>query len=237
MSLTKAQVRTAVREYIDDPGAKTWGDSALDVVIQMIQDGLWGDILDFAPYWNSQYQQIAYTSYSTPGYFDTRKTGEGGVLTARLYRIQKFIADGREYFAKSPKDYLLTASTNTGDVTTVTATVEQNYTYELLGDQLWFHPLGQTATPGFVELRYSYRPASFGSLANGDPVPFVDGCEHALVLAAASYAMHRGDEEDPTKLLILSGIERDRLFSTIKRKYQGAMTPFSTSNPIEIGGI
>lgn len=235
MSLTKLQVRTAVREYIDDPGAKTWSDAALDVVIQMTADGLWGDILDSASYWNSFYQQVL-SPYHAPGYIDLRTTTDGGDLTNRLYRIQKFIADGREYFAKDSRDFLLTAASTVG-ITTVSAPVEQNFAYEILGDQLWFHPLGLTATPGFVELRYSYRPPSYGSLASGDPVPFVDGCEHALVLTAAANAMHRGDQEDPGKFLALAYDARTKLFNTIRRKYHGPMVPFAVSNPIEMGGI
>lgn len=234
--LTKAQVRTAVREYIDDPGAKTWSDAALDILISMTQDNLWGDILDTASYWNSFYQLITSASYHAPGYLDLRPTGDGGDLTNRLYRIQKFIANGREFYPKDSRDFLLNAASSVG-LTTVTAPIEQNYTYEILGDQLWFHPLGTTANPGFIELRYSYRPAAFTSIADGTTVGFVDGCEHALVLTAAANAMHRGDEEDPGKFLSLAFEARQRLFATIRRKYHGPTVPFSVSNPIEMGSI
>lgn len=235
MSLTKLQIRTAVREYLDDTGAKTWSDSALDVVIQMTSDGLWGDILDMAPYWNTKYEQLA-SPYHVPGYLDLRNTTDGGDLAFRLYRIQKLIADGREYFAKDSRDYLLTAAANTG-LSTITAPIEQAFTYELLGDQLWMHPLGTTAAPGFIELRYSYRPSAFTALANGDPVPFPDGCEHCLVLQAAAHGLLRGDQENPDTVMKFAEIERNRLFATIRRKYHGPTVPFQATNPIEMGSI
>src|SRR2546428_1738742 len=150
MALTKLQIRMAIREYLDDPAAKRWSDANLDLLTQVVYDDLYGDILNTSPYWNSQYDQVA-APFTVPGYIDLRLVADGGKLNKRLYKLQQVMADGRQYFSKDPRDYLLKAATVTGDVSTIEALVEQRYTYELLGNQLWFHPLG--GTMAFAELR------------------------------------------------------------------------------------
>src|SRR5258708_25627496 len=73
MPLTKAQVRTAVRQMIDDPSAKRWSDPNLDQLIELVLDDLYGEILDMAPYINSQYQQIGLPLHA-PGFIEDRKS-------------------------------------------------------------------------------------------------------------------------------------------------------------------
>src|ERR1700737_4105775 len=97
MALTKAQVRSQVRNMIDDPNAKRLTDAQLDVLIEGVHDDLYGDILDAAPYFNTQYQQISLPLH-LPGYIDMRLGIYGGDLSQRFYRLQQCIADGRQYF-------------------------------------------------------------------------------------------------------------------------------------------
>lgn len=234
--LTKLQVRTSVQQYFDDPNAKRWTGPNLDQVISFVYDGLFGDILDTASYWNSFYQQVN-LPLRVPGYIDLKLTGDGGDLTKRFYRLQQCIADGRHYFAKDPRDYLMVASTFTGDVSTIRAStgVEQRFSYQFLGDQLWLHPLGNVTT--FVELRYSYRPALFTSLADGANVEFPDGTEHVLILLSAAHAMTKGGVEDPGGLMKLGLDAKQRMLDSIRRRYHGPTIPFAPSNQWEWGGI
>lgn len=234
--LTKLQVRTAVQQYFDDPAAKRWTAPNLDQVISFVYDNLYGEILDTASYWNSQYQQIGLPLHA-PGYIDLRLQSAGGDLTKRFYRLQQLIADGRQYFAKDPRDFLMMASTQTGDVTTIQAStgVEQRFSYQFLGDQLWLHPLGNVTT--FVEIRYSFRPAVFTTLADSDSVEFPDGTEHTLVLAAAAHAMVKGGAEDPSGLMALAAEAKQRMIESIRRRYHGPTVPFAPSNQWEWGGI
>jgi len=234
--LTKLQIRTAVQEYIDDPAAKTWSATSLDLVTSMVYDGLWSDVLDMAPYWNSAYQQLV-SPFHAPGYIDLRLVADGGDLTSRLYRIQQVMADGVQYYMKDPRDYLLMAQSNTGDVTTVVAQSEQQHTYQVMGDQLWLHPLRITAMLGFMELRYSFRPPSYVGLAAGDNVAFVDGAEHALVLSAAAHALARADTEDSSQIRSLAAEAREKMFASIRRRYHGPTQPFTTDSPNDFGGV
>src|ERR1043166_2382811 len=164
--LTKAQYRTITRQYLDDPSAKRWSDANLDLVITFVLDDIWCDMLDTAPYLTCMYQQIG-LPLRAPGYVDLRQTVNGGDLTQRFYRLQQLIADGRHYFAKEPRDFLMVANQQTGDVSTIQAStgVEQRFSYQFIGDQLWLHPLGNVTT--FVEMRYSFRPMQFNLNAEG----------------------------------------------------------------------
>jgi hypothetical protein len=230
MSLTKAQIRTAVRQYIDDPDATRWSNANLDVLIQVVYDGLFGDILQASAYWNSQYDQITAPLHA-PGYIDLRKTTDGD-LSKRLFKLQQVLADGRQYYAKDPRDFLLSSPTGVGGVSSVLATVEHEFTYELIGNQLWLHPLGSVTA--FAELRYSYRPALFTALADGDAVEFPEGAEHVLILLCAAHALIKGGAEDAGQMLMLAEQARQRMFDTIVRRH-GVLLPYTTDTPAEWG--
>lgn len=235
MALTKAEFRTAVRELIDDPNAKLWTDSRLDTQIELVLDSLWGDILDTAPYLNSQYQQI--TSQHVPGYIDLRLSVYGGDLVQRIYRLQQLVADGRQYFCKDPRDYLMIAGSNTGDVTTIKADtgIEQRFSYQFLGSQLWLHPLGQTAT--MVEIRYNYKPTRFTQLTDGYIVDLPEGSEIAAVDLCVAKAMTKGNREDAQAMLQNALISKDALMNSIRRQYHGMTQPFVSQNSWEWGGV
>jgi len=234
--LTKLQYRTAIQQMFDDPQAARWSAANLDIVTSTVYDELYGDILDTASYWNSQYDQVG-IPLRVPGYIDLRTISDGGDLTQRLYRMQQVIADGRQYFAKDPRDFLMMAQTQTGDISTVRAStgVEQRFSYQFLGDQMWMHPLGNVTT--FVELRYSFRPASYTSLSDNTNVPFPDGTESALILSTAARAMTKGSVEDAGILFAQAEQARQKMLNTIRRKYHGMTQPFAPQNMWEWGGI
>lgn len=236
MALTKAQVRSQVRQMIDDPSAKRWSDSNLDQLIELVLDDLYGEILDIAPYINTQYQQIGLPLHP-PGFIDLRQTIYGGDLTQRFYRLQQLIADGRQYFCKDPRDFLMVASSLTGDVSTIQAStgVEQRFSYQFLGNQLWLHPLGNVTT--FVEIRYNFKPTQFTSLTNGSIVDMPEGSNRAIVNLSAAEALTKGNAEDAQQFLMLGQDAKEKLINSIRRQYHGMMVPFAASNMWEWGGI
>lgn len=236
MPLTKAQVRSAVRQMIDDPSAKRWSDANLDQSITFVLDDLWGDLLDCAPYINSQYQQIPLPLHP-PGFIDLRLTDFGGDLINRFYRLQQCIADGRHYFCKDPRDYLMVASANTGDVTTIQAStgVEQRFSFQFLGEQLWLHPLGNVTT--FVELRYNFKPIEFTKMTDGLPIALPEGNDNCLIMLSAAQALTKGNAEEAQQFFQMGSQAKDKMINSIRRQYHGMTQPFTPSNQWEFGGI
>lgn len=234
MALTKAQVRSQIRQMIDDPNAKRWTDPSLDALIEGVHDDLYSDMLDIAPYFNSQYQQVAKVNLFAPGYVDLRQTVYGGNLTQRFYRLQQCMADGRHYSAKDPRDYLMVADSNTNDLTTVKAIVEQPYTFQFLGNQLWLHPLGSVSS--MVELRYNYKPQAFSSLTNGYIVDMPEGSYRALVNLAAAEGLQKGNAEDAENFRKIGENAREKLLNSIRRQYHGATQMFTTDSSHSFGG-
>lgn len=234
MALTKAEFRTAVREVLYDPDGKFWTDSNLDRRIELVLDSLYGEMLDVAPYFNSQYQQ--FQTLNTPGYLDLRLSTYGGNLTQRIYRIQQVVADGRQYFPKDPRDFLMFASTYTNDTSTLRADtgIEQRFSYQLLGSQMWMHPLGQQTT--FTEFRYSYKPTRFTQLTNGYIVSLPEGSELAAIDLCAGSAMTKGNREDYKDFMANALFNKTELLASIRRQYHGMTVPFDPHNTWEWGG-
>lgn len=221
---------------IDDPSAKRWSDGNLDQVITFVLDDLWGDILDIAPYMLSQYQQIGLPLHA-PGYIDLRLTDYGGDLINRFYKLQQLIADGRHYFCKDPRDYLMVASTQTGDVSTIRAStgVEQRFSFQFLGDQIWLHPLGNVTT--FVEIRYNYKPIEFTRMTDGLPISLPEGNDNCLIMLASAQALTKGNVEEASQFMNLGLQAKEKMMNSIRRQYHGPTVPFTPSNAWEFGGI
>ncbi len=226
MALTKITVRSAIQQMIDDPNGKRWAPSAVDQLIELVMDDIWSDILDVASYINSAYQQITLPLHA-PGYIDLRLLAYGGDLTNRFYRLQQVICNGRQYSPCDPRDYLMSATSATGDVSSIS---EQNgiapqFTYQFLGSQLWLHPLGGQ-TGEFVELRYNYRPTAFTELGDTDIVDMPEGSFRALINLSAGEAMMKGNAEDGVALMKVGEVARQKLMNSIRRQYHGMTVPF-----------
>lgn len=223
MSLTKAQARTLIREWLDDPSAKRWSDGNIDLATTLVLDDLWSDMLDIAPYLTSQLQTI--TSLSSPGYVDLRLATQGGDLTQRFYRIQQVIRGDTYLTPRDPRDTVIVNN----------ATIVHNSdTFHFVGDQMWLFPLDTTSK---VELRYSFRPTAFSSLTNGNNVTFPEGSESAYVLGTAALTMAKGNVEDVGQLASLATLAKERLINSIRRQYHGPTVPYTTEGAQSYGGI
>lgn len=234
MALTKAQYRSMTRQYLDDPNAKRWSDSFIDLAIQLVIDDMWTDILDMAPFITSQLQTIS--SLHSPGYIDLRLAAQGGDLTQRFYRIQLLKAPSstsgqaaRIYYPKDPRDYLLGGGDNS-------VIVASRFSYEVKGDQVWLYSSDMQFGPAPVDLRYSFKPMPFTAFADGNNIPFPEGSELAPILAAAANTMAKGNAEDAAQLIILADRARDKMLAAVRRQYHGALSPYTTGTAVEYGG-
>jgi len=222
------------REYLDDPNGKRWSDSFIDIAIQLVMDDLWTDMLDQNPFLTSQLQ--TFSTLHSPGFIDLRLATNGGDLTQRFYRIQLLKAPStvgdqaaRIYYPKDPRDFLLGG----GDQTVIVAT---RFTYEVKGDQLWMYSSDMQFGPTPVDLRYSFKPPTFTSWADGSLIPWPEGGESAAVYAAAAHTMAKGNAEEAQQLLILAERARDRMLASIRRQWLGSTVPFTTENAHAFGG-
>lgn len=233
--LVKAQYRTMVRQWLDDPNAKRWADSFIDLAIQFALDDLWTDVLDTAPFLTSQLQTL--NTLHSPGFIDLRQTMFGGDLTQRFYRVQLLKAPAepasqaaRIYYPKDPRDVLLTQ----GDQGVIVAT---RFTYEIKGDQLWLYSSDNQFGPAPVDIRYSFKPTAFTMLTDGFGVQFPEGSESAAVLLAAANTMAKGNAEENAQLLGMAEVARNRMLDAIRRQYFGSTSPYTTQSTHEFGGI
>lgn len=199
-----------VRQWLDDPNAVRWSDANLDMVIQLVIDDLWTDLLDMNPQLTSQLH--TFTTVNTPGYIDLRQTTHGGDLTQRFYRVHEggVVRGSRQYVPREPSDTVIEEDTGI---------VYESYTYYVQGDFLWLFPL---STSDQVELRYSYKPTQYTSLTDGMVVPFPEGHELAYVLTAAALAMPKGAAEDPSTLQMMADKAVHKLLAAVRRQTHGA---------------
>lgn len=218
--MKKAEVRTLVRSMLDDESREIWSDATLDMLIEIVLDDLWADILDTSAWSTSQLDVL--TSLVSPGFVDLRPIVDGGQLTQRFYRIQSVVRNGYTYSYTDPRHNLIDNNL---------VLIGGPYTYSVYGYQLYlFGPNGLELTPS-VEVRYNYRPAKFTGLAETDIMPFLDGQESALIYLAALQAMSRAKVEAKQGLAMLAEQSRQRMMSSVRRQYVGPIVPFSTDGP------
>lgn len=220
--LTKSQARTLTREWLDDPDAKRWTDVRIDLAIQLAIDDLWTDILEHQSKMTSQLHTL--TDLVSPGYIDLRLTTQGGQLTQRFWRVQHLTRNAREYRPVDDRDHVIEAGAKL---------IGPDFTYYVLGDQLWMFPLDTTTD---VELRYSFKPTPFTAMTDGMVIPFPEGSESAYVLAASATTMAKGNAEDAAQLVDLADKARGRLLTAIKQQSVGTSLPFHGGHPSEMGG-
>jgi hypothetical protein len=223
--LTKAQIRTAVRQQIDDPSAARWTDPNLDILIGMVYEDGWQDILEWAPFYTSQLDTI--TPLLTPGYIDFAATGGAGQPTKRFFAAQKITRSGREY-VYAPSSVLVLE-----DNALVTPVVGLDGYFTSFGKQLWLFPLELTPE---VELRYSYRPGLFSALADGNAVEWPEGHESALVFESAARAMTKGDAESMAQLKQLAVDAWERMRSSLHRVQVVTREPRQLDSPLAWAG-
>lgn len=194
--LQKGQVRTAVRQAIDDPNSKRWSDANLDILITLVEDTMFQAIIDSFDYFTSQTD--ATLTPSGTGTVDI--TG----LTKRFYRIQ-LVSRNSDGVQLQPK--LMIES------------VPQP-AYDLRGTLLTTTPAVTGASS--LSVTYAYLPLRFTDLAS-DVTPltseYPEGHESALIYTSASWAMTKGDAENMAQIGRLADVSVDALLTHISRRY------------------
>lgn len=192
--MTKGQVRSAVSQAIDDPTNKKWSQTNIDLLIQMVLDTMFETILDTYEYLTSV--------------TDTQSTAADGTmalsaLTKRFYRLQKFsiVSSGAELQPRLPFEQV------------------PQTTYAIIGGKIETAPVQNAIS---MNIRYSYLPASFTTLATDAtslPIEYPEGHESALIYVTAAWAMTKGDEESMAQIGRIADSALESLLTHIARLY------------------
>ncbi len=229
MSILKSELRTIIREMLDDPQKQLWSDSSLDLLTEQSQDALWSKLHDYFPYFTSQTDTLSAIS---PGYVDTRLVGVAtGQLTGRIHKLQTVTvgsvsANALTYEAADGRDVVLQG----GKVI-----YAPNYRYVFYGYQLWLFPLD--TTPNNIEIKYSYKPIpTYRNLADSSTVPWPDGHEAVLWLRVVARAIARGGREDPGFFKVDFAEAWDEIMSSLRSPQVGPIVAYASDSPTSFGG-
>lgn len=223
MAMTKLQVRTAIQQMSDDPNAANWTAANLDILTGMVYDELWGEIINTNPYFVTQLDTL--TSLTVPGFFDVRLVADGGNLSKRFHRLQDIVRGGRSYTKLDQRDILV--EDNAAIVT------GYNFTYSFYGDQIWLFPL---ETTGDVEVRYSFKPAAYTSLADGTSISWPDGYEGALTFEVAGRSMLRGERESAGQILSIASRTQENMMTMVRKRSHFMSVPWANQSASTFGG-
>lgn len=194
-SMTKGQIRTAVRQAIDDPQSKRWSDANLDVLITLVWDTLFQALND---------------TFDTYTLTENTATTDGAgrhccYYPFGSYNLYRFIrvtrtSDGAELLPKLPTD-------------------------NIPGSLWYFHANGNLNTGLLttgVTIQYSYVPTRFVDLATDAtnlPPEYPAGHESALIYVAASWALTKGDAESMAQVARVADMAVDIMVTHIARRY------------------
>ena len=210
--MTKAQLRTIVRNLIRDSQGLAWQDTTLDVLISAFYDELWGQLLDVAPHFNSELETI--DGLYPPGYLELNE------LQRRIYKIQFITREDHIYTSTSLRDVVISEETE------ITAPI---YTYAVMQQQLWLYPLDETTA---LELRYSYLPTAFTLLSENAELSWPDGHDSALFLSIAG-RIATGDEAN--RYMVLGEAALARAKQAAARQHLDPAVMYLTGSPLEWG--
>jgi hypothetical protein len=222
--LTRLQVRTQIRNLIDDTDAKLWDDTQLDILIDGVFDWGWSLILESFPEKIHAVDNL--TSLTSPGYFTATKAGD---LTYRPHRIIQIIRSGFSYARVDPKRVIIEDS-----AVVVRDTLSRVWTQ--YGDQIHLFPYNTTDD---VEVRYNYKPDAYSGLANDSTaVIWPEGHVDVVLYESAARALLRGNREDPGPLSQMADKALARMLADMGRPYSGPVMPGhgASDAPLNWGG-
>lgn len=197
--LTKAQVRTAVAQAIDDPSNARWSAANLDILVSLAQDALWQQILDTYP----QYRSVT----------EAETTSGSGVIAlsaltvpGRPYRVLKLTrnSDGAEFQPIRPNE-----------------AVPQTAFY-IEGENIVTVPAQPTVA---MTVTYASFPTKFNDLATDGTAldGWPEGHEGALIYTAAAMALTKGDAENMQQIARLADMQTEAMLDHIARRYNVAV--------------
>lgn len=226
MTITRGNARILIRQWIDDPNAARWDATNIDLAMNVIYDDGWAEILEYNPWFTSARNVITTANITSPGFIDISVAGN--LLTnGRFYRMQKVLRGDREYSYDDPREFVI-------DQADSELFSGGPFRYWFIADQLWMSPLDDSGET--VDLRYSFLPTTWGSLANDSTnILWPDGHEKALIYRAAVELMAKGSAEDTTELARKEQRAWSQLRSYLKRRHPGPIVMKAFGSSLDFG--
>lgn len=209
--MLKSEVRSLIRDLIDDPDGERWGDANLDMLTEMNYNRLWSEVLKIRSSFLVQTDKVAAANITSPGKLDMSTVSEGGELSQSIYQVIKVQRDGQGYNRTSENFVIM-------DEVTGVVTRAPDYSWLQREEFLWMFPL-DTSTD--VHITYSYYPTDYTDLLDTAIVPWVNRHEDALVWATASQAMAKGGAEDNKTHYLISRDARDAMLKAVQNFQAG----------------
>lgn len=215
---TKAEATALMRDMLDDPNAVRWSTTQLANFTTAVLDSLWRRILQVRPEYLVATQTVA---VDATGIIDL---SEGGDLTSgRIHGIRSIVRDNQEYEETSWRNVVLEGGE---------AVVYPSQTWAKLGDSLYLFPL----EAGNVDIRYSYLPPRFNSLASGASVQWPEGHELAYILRVPGLLLLKGVVEDSSMLMAEARQAFREMLETLPKQSPGATQMLTEDTPEGWGG-
>lgn len=206
--VTRGQLVSDTREYMDAMGSSRWSDAIIKSVLSSVYDAEWSNILNAAPYYS--FQQLSVTTDANGQVpFASLNTGSGD-SQRNFYRIMS-VSDGN----------VLYAATRFQDVPLATTS---NYLptyprmYYLAGTFIQALPVGSGT--GLV-IAVNYKPTSLSDLSSDNAtIDFPDNSHFIIVWEAASQLLLKGGTEATaaSNLRNLAKDERETMLDDIRRR-------------------
>lgn len=205
--VSRGQLVTDIREYMDSVGSQRWSDTFIKSVANSVHDAEWSEILNAAPTY--RFAQRSVTSDSAGQVAFSALNGGSGDSAQNWYRILTVDNGNVLYRETRFQDQPLGA----------TQTVQNTYDkmYYLVGETLQVLPAAAEA----LTVSVNYKPTALLDLSSDNAtVEFPDNSHFIMVWMSAAQLLLKGGAEAgaAAQLRALAETERAGMLNDIRRR-------------------
>jgi hypothetical protein len=206
-SVTRAQLISDTREYMDAVQSTRWSDSFIQTVLNAVYDAEWSNILNAAPYYRFAQRQVT-TDVNGQVPLTALDAG-GGDSQQLLYRIMS-VSDGNVLYEQT--QYVDVPLAATGSA------YYYDRLYYLTGTTLQVLPVGTNVT---LTVGLNYKPTALADLSSGAAVLDWPANSHLVLVYQGAYQLllkGGAEAQSASYLKKLAEEERATLLDDLRRQ-------------------